>query len=86
MGLFDKETVIEKAVKEISYTDYEYKNTLSSFNFTPYIYKFKDEELVADIIRKFARYGMDFSVHLDFVTHMFTSICLDRNNREEHLL
>ena len=83
MGLFDKETVIEKAVKEIGYTDYEYKNTLSSFNFTPYIYKFKDEELVADIIRKFARYGMDFSVHLDFVTHMFTSICLDRNNREE---
>lgn len=83
MGIFDKDTVLEKTIKEIGYTEYVYKNALNSFNFTPYIYKFKDEELLADVIRKFARYGIDFFVHLDFVTHMFTSICMDRNNREE---
>ena len=86
MGIFDQKTGIEKLVKEISYTEYDYKQELSTFNFSPYIHKFKDEELLSDVVRSFIRKGMDFSIHMDFVTSMFNAICLDRNNRTDKML
>lgn len=86
MGIFDQKTGIEKLVKEISYTEYDYKQELSTFNFSPYIHKFKDEELLSDVVRLFIRKGMDFSIHMDFVTSMFNAICLDRNNRADKML
>lgn len=86
MGIFDQKTGIEKLVKEVSYTDYDYKQELSTFNFSPYIHKFKDEELLADVVRGFVRKGMDFTIHIDFVTSMYNGICLDRNNRTDKMI
>lgn len=86
MGIFDQRTVMEKLVREVGYTDYEYKQELSSFNFSPYIHKIRDEELLSDIVRSFVRKQMDFSIHMDFVTNMFNSICLDRNNKVDKML
>lgn len=84
MGFFDtnNKKTVEKTVREISYTGYEYKSTLSTFDFSPYIYKFKDEELLSNILWKFVRQGVDFSLHMDFITNMFTSICLGKTTEE----
>lgn len=86
MGFFDKETPIEKLVKELGYTDYEYKNLLSSFDFSPYIHLFKDEELLSDVLRQFARKNVDFSIHMDFVANMFSTICVGESLTKEKQL
>ena len=83
MGIFDTKTPIEKAVKEIcSNETYRYANELSAINFTPYIYIFKDEELLSQVLYKFARAGVDVSIHLDYVSDMFSTLCVE-NGREE---
>ena len=83
MGIFDTKRPIEKAVKEIcSNETYRYANELSAINFTPYIYIFKDEELLSQVLYKFARAGVDVSVHLDYVSDMFSTLCVE-NGRDE---
>ena len=75
MGLFDNKTPIEKAVKEIcSNNAYQYGSELAAINFTPYVYIFKDEDLLAEVLYKFSRAGVDVSVHLDYVSDMFSSL------------
>lgn len=85
MGFFDKETPLTKLVKELSYTDYEYKHLLNSYDFSPYIYLFKDEELLSDILRQFARKNVDFSIHMDFIANMFSTICTGELSKEKQL-
>jgi len=83
MGIFDSKTTLEKTIRDISFSDYEFSSELSSFNFSQYLDKYRDEELLSYVIRNLCKSGRDFSIHMDFVTNMFTSICLDRNNPDE---
>ena len=83
MGFFDSKQTVDKTVREISYMNYDYRNDMSKYDFQPYIDKFKDEEFLSEILFKFAREGVDFSIHMNFITNMFTSICINRNPAEE---
>ena len=86
MGLFDVKTPIEKAVKEICSNDtYSYAYQLSSIDFTPYIYTFKDEELLVEILYKFARADEDVSVHLNYITSMFSALCISYDKEEKNI-
>lgn len=86
MGLFDNKTPVEKAVKEICSNDtYQYANELSAINFTPYIYIFKDEELLAEVLYKFSRVGVDVSTHIDYVAEMFSSLCVENAPEEKKI-
>ena len=86
MGLFDNKTPIEKAVKEIcSNNAYQYGTKLAAINFTPYVYIFKDEDLLAEVLYKFSRAGVDVSVHLDYVSDMFSSLCIENAPEEKKI-
>ena len=86
MGLFDNKTPIEKAVKEIcSNNAYQYGTELAAINFTPYVYIFKDEDLLAEVLYKFSRAGVDVSVHLDYVSDMFSSLCIENAPEEKKI-
>jgi len=86
MGIFDNKTPIEKAVKDICSTNtYQYATQLAAINFTPYIYIFKDEELLSEVLYKFSRAGVDASVHLDYVSDMFSSLCIENAKEEKKL-
>jgi len=86
MGLFDNKITVAKTIKEIKATDYEYNNFFDSFDFEPYIYKFRNEEILSRVLRRLASYGMDFSLHLNYIANMFTSVCIDVNKAEEKRL
>lgn len=86
MGIFDVKTPIEKAVKEICSSDtYKYTSQLSGINFTPYIYIFKDEELLAEVLYKFSRQNIDVSLHLDYISDMFSTLCIENAPDEKKL-
>lgn len=80
---FDDKITVEKTVKEIAVSSYSYKSELINFNFVPYIRRFNDEELLSDIIRRLANKGMDFELHIDFITDIYESICLNKDKVEE---
>ena len=83
MGFFDNRTSVEKTVRDIGYMDYEYKNDMARYDFQPYIDKFKDDELLSEVLLKFAKQGIDFSIHMNFITNMFSLLCINRNPNEE---
>lgn len=78
----DKITV-EKTVKEIALSSYNYSNKIKEYNFDSYIRRFDDEEILSDVLRRFANLDMDFSIHMDFITNMYEAICINKDKLEE---
>lgn len=83
MGLFEQKTALEKAIKDIASSSYEYASEISKYDFSRYIERFKDDELLAEILRKIARNGYDFTIQMDYLTNMYATICINRNKLEE---
>ena len=79
----DNKVTVEKTVRDIAASSYRYKNEISEFNFNSYIRRFNNEELLSDIIRKLAVRNMDFALHIDFITDIYETICINKDKIEE---
>ena len=78
----DNKVTVEKTVRDIAASSYRYKNEISEFNFNSYIRRFNNEELLSDIIRKLAVRNMDFALHIDFITDIYETICINKDKIE----
>lgn len=79
----DDRVTIEKTIKEIANSSYRYSTAMNNYDFSEYKRRFDNEEVLSNVIKAIARKDWDFSVHINFITFMYESICINKSKMEE---